>query len=76
MALAKVVRLKTADGLMGFTDNIEVGRTYEADLGSLCKKKFFNVEVGRPHTKEVILCRLGSDGEWGWLPTELLEVES
>lgn len=67
---AKVIALKTADGLMEFKGFVQVGKVYEVDPETRRTAQFFNTEKGVLHVKEIVDVDNGR-----WLPTELLQLQ-
>lgn len=71
MARAVLVKRVSADGLIEAKDGVPLGKVYEVDLDGVLTATFFNTEKGVYHDKEMV-----PDAEGGYLPTELLRIES
>lgn len=69
---AKLIKKETANGLMSFKDDVPLGKIYKVDLDTRMVKTCYNLDKGNFWELEMI-----EDVEnGGWLPTELLEIES
>lgn len=66
---AHLVKKATADGLVEFEDDVELGRVYLVELDSRQQVDLLNDETGEPHTKEIIFTNEGA-----WLPLECLRL--
>jgi len=69
ITIAKLIKLKTDDGLMEMNDDIPLGKNYVVDTDTKRIVRGFNLEYGKEWEREIIFTP--SDG---FLPTELLEI--
>ena len=70
MRRAKLIKLKTLDGLFEVMDHVPVGTEYTVDLNSIFIGCGVNVEIGEAWERELIFMDNGN-----WFPTELLEID-
>lgn len=70
---AKLIKRKTADGLMEIEDDIPLGKIYYVDIDSIRKAKYLNVHKDTYHYKEVIDTQ-DESGRMLPLPLECLQV--
>jgi hypothetical protein len=70
LAIAKLKKHKTEDGLCEVFSTIPIGKEYKIDMDSIQEQKMWNVTHNVQHTKEIVWDRSGNN----WLPTELLEM--
>lgn len=75
-ALATIIKLKTADGLVEMAKNIQIGTTYRVDLETMREVPLCNIEFGKNHSKMIITRLTGRGEPDGWLAVELLRIES
>lgn len=77
MPLAKAFLIKrcTDDGMVEFRDDVPLGKMYDVGLDSVRTVTLCHLERGVLHRKEIIDAYDGRD-DAGWLPTELLRIES
>jgi len=75
-ARAVLVRRRTDDGLVVMNDNIQLGTVYRVDIESMRLAAFFN-NFHRKNHEKLIVDSLKPNGEVdGWLPVDLLRIES
>jgi hypothetical protein len=73
--IAKLKKHVTADGLTKVRDELAFGRTYVADLDSICTLEWGEVGTEIRVMRESIYVFNAEDvPPGGWMPTELLEL--
>ncbi len=70
LTTAKLIKLRTLDGLFEVEDHVQLGKEYTVDLASITVGEGINLEVGVRWSREIIYMEEGD-----WFPTELLEIE-
>lgn len=75
---AKLIRLRTLDGLNGVRQGIPLGTMYRVAPDTVCFMKWGNESApGKMVARSSIYVGPGDDGSVsGWMPLELLELES
>lgn len=66
---ASLISLATADGMVEFSEDVPLGRTYHVDLQTRRSVVLYNLDACCSHQKEVV-----QDESGGWLPVECLKV--
>lgn len=74
MGLAKLIKIKSDDGLFEIKDDSTLGKEYFVDLKSIRVVKGFNTTQKVEWEKEIVNL-IDENGSCGWMPTELLEIE-
>jgi len=74
IGIAKLIKTKSDDGLFEIKDDTPLGKEYFVDLNSRRVVRGYNTTHKVEWKKEIINL---IDGElcYGWIPTELLEIE-
>ncbi len=67
---ATLIKRTTDDGLVGFKDDIPLGRIYNVRSETRVMWNGFNFEKNKAWYREMI-----EAAEGGWIPTELLQIE-
>ena len=71
-----MIRLATDDGLVVMNENVLIGTVYLVDLDSERLGWFFN-QIRKVNHQKLIVDSLTVSGEVdGWLPVDLLRIES
>lgn len=65
----RLVKIKTADGLMEINDPSLLGKEYQIDLSTKCMRRGYNIFHHQHWVREMVQDTAND----GWLPTELLE---
>lgn len=72
---AKLIKMKTDDGLMNFLDTkTSVGIIYSIDMDTLREVTLMNFEYGIKHKKQVVQDAAFPDDRNAFLPLECLEI--
>ena len=66
---ARLIALATADGMIEFSEDVPLGRTYHVDLQSRRSAVLYNFERCCSHEKVIV-----QDQSGYWLPMECLKV--
>lgn len=69
---ARLVKLRTDDGLIESVDDVPLGREYRIDLTTRRLQKMYNTDRQRFHQKEII----NEYPSGRWLVLEMLEILS
>ena len=74
ISVAKLIKTKSDDGLFEIKDGTLLGKEYFVDLNSRRVVRGYNIAHKVEWKREIINL---IDGElcYGWMPTELLEIE-
>ena len=74
ISVAKLIKTKSDDGLFEIKDGTLLGKEYFVDLNSRRVVRGYNIAHKVEWKREIINL---IDGElcYGWIPTELLEIE-
>lgn len=68
---AKLVKLKTADGLVEFFEDTPLGKVYRVDLDTMRRVWMYNIARHIRHRKLII--NSVDDDDIGFIPVECLE---
>lgn len=67
---ARLIKLKTDDGLVESVDGVPLGREYLIDLSTRRRQQMYNIDVHRCHEKDIV----DEYPSGRWLVLDMLEI--
>lgn len=71
---AKLIKLKTDDGLVEIQPKIPIGKIYLVNPDSIRTEQLYNIDKQTWHVKEIIDSYNEQNQAIGFLPTEILQI--